>query len=97
MSADVTTFELDHKLTFGKHKNKTIKEVLCLYGGIGYINWCLENIDWFDVSEEVYEKLEAIAPTKTKGAPPEPEDTPMFDKARYQPPLFDDFDDGIPF
>ncbi len=44
------TLNLKSKLNFGKHKGKTIDEVL--EEDPTYIRWCLENIDWFKLSEE---------------------------------------------
>ena len=32
-------------LTFGKYKGQDIKYIILIH--IGYIMWCLENIDWF--------------------------------------------------
>ena len=44
------TLNLKGKLNFGKHKGKTIDEIL--HEDPTYIRWCLENIDWFKLSEE---------------------------------------------
>ena len=41
---------LSFKLNFGKHKGKTIDEIL--HEEPTYIRWCLENIYWFKLSEE---------------------------------------------
>ena len=41
---------LNGKLNFGKHKGKTINQIL--EEEPTYIRWCLENIDWFKLSEE---------------------------------------------
>ena len=41
---------LTFKLNFGKHKGKTIDEIL--HEDPTYIRWCLKNIHWFKLSEE---------------------------------------------
>ena len=41
---------LENKLNFGKHKGKTIDEIL--HEDPTYIRWCLENIDWFKLSKK---------------------------------------------
>ena len=42
--------DLDSVLTFGKYRGKTLKEVFDL--DIYYLVWCLENITWFNVSQD---------------------------------------------
>lgn len=43
--------------TFGKHKGKSVEDVLSF--DPSYLVWCLENLDWFDVDtgleDEIYE------------------------------------------
>lgn len=48
-------YQLHSTFTFGKYKGDTIEDVL--EDNYEYIIWCLDNLDWFKVSEEVYEKL----------------------------------------
>ena len=43
--------DLDHKLTFGKHKGKTIEDVL--EDDPRYLRWCMENIDDFELDRAV--------------------------------------------
>lgn len=53
-------------MTFGKYKGKPILWVIALH--IGYIMWCFENIDWFqlnDVEQKFYD-WQAIAIKKYK-------------------------------
>lgn len=49
----------DRLLTFGKYKGETIKYILLTH--IGYIMWCLENIDWFYLTDEEQSIYDAIA------------------------------------
>lgn len=48
-------FELDDVITFGKYKGNTIDDVI--HDDYGYIEWCLDNLAWFKISENVYEQL----------------------------------------
>jgi len=51
-----TVFGLAHRLTFGKYKGKTVQEVIDQ--NPRYLDWCLETIEWFDLSAEAREALE---------------------------------------
>lgn len=42
-------YKLNTKLTFGKHKGKTVKQILD--DAPTYIRWCLENINSFEMSK----------------------------------------------
>ena len=42
-------------LKFGKHKGKTVNQIL--QEEPDYINWCLKNIDTFQMSEKDKEKI----------------------------------------
>lgn len=60
----------DYVFTFGKHEGEHIKDV-----PPSYVNWCLNNIDWFDFEEpyvgQRYRKQQAPPPE------PEPESIQM--------------------
>lgn len=49
----------DRKLTFGKYKGQPIKLVTLQH--IGYIMWCLSNIDWFRLNDEEQAVYDALA------------------------------------
>ena len=42
---------------FGKHKNKTMETVL--NDELTYLKWCVLNISWFEMSEELRKKYNA--------------------------------------
>jgi hypothetical protein len=50
------SFGLRSELTFGKYIGKKLEEVID--EDYKYVRWCLENIEWFDMSEEAEEYLE---------------------------------------
>lgn len=43
--------ELMLKFTFGKHKSKTVSQILD--NDPGYLKWAMDNVDWFIPSEEL--------------------------------------------
>ena len=43
-------YKLNQKLNFGKHKSKTIKEVI--NSDITYIIWCIKNIKTFELDDD---------------------------------------------
>jgi hypothetical protein len=43
---DETNISLDYRFTFGKHKGELLKDVFV--SDVGYLRWCLDNIDWFE-------------------------------------------------
>lgn len=48
---------LTDKMNFGKYRNRTIQEVI--EDDPTYIEWALDNVDWFELDDEamdVYEK-----------------------------------------
>lgn len=49
----------DRKLTFGKYKGDPIKKIILTH--IGYIMWCLDNLNWFKLTEDEQELYDAIA------------------------------------
>lgn len=55
---------MDRTLTFGKYKGKPIKLIILTH--IGYIMWCLNNIDWFVLTPEEQAVYDAIAITIKK-------------------------------
>jgi hypothetical protein len=102
--AVVTVFTLDSVLNFGKHKGKTVREVM--ETAPGYIVWAYNNVDWFGVPADVYEDACILAgdpfdKRQLKRGVPSEEDTPLFDAKenaqKNQQKLFDDPDDDIPF
>ncbi len=68
-------YNLDTLFTFGKHKGKTLKQIveienIWVLGGqehkladeTSYINWCIINLENFCISESVYSELQSIKP-----------------------------------
>ena len=43
-------YKLDSLLGFGKYRGNTVKKVL--NHDPSYITWCLESIEWFDMSDQ---------------------------------------------
>lgn len=60
--AQKRTFYLDTVLTFGKHKGKSIEEILRV--DRGYLNWCKENLPWFDYSDKPAPKVQSDPSSK---------------------------------
>lgn len=46
-----TLFTKDSILTFGKYEGETVLDVI--KKNAGYILWCIDEIDWFDVTTEI--------------------------------------------
>jgi hypothetical protein len=53
-------FNLDTQFTFGKHKGKTVAEVL--HENPTYLNWCMINLDHFFIADEDLESIVAAKP-----------------------------------
>jgi len=49
-------FSLSDKLTFGKHKGCTIEEII--EDDPGYLEWAIDEIEWFELDEVAARKLE---------------------------------------
>lgn len=49
----------DRKLKFGKYKGQPIKKVILEH--VGYIMWCLSNLEWFKLNEEEQAVYDAVA------------------------------------
>lgn len=56
---DKTIFKLDTQLNFGKYKGYTIRQIID-DGGAGYLEWCMDNIEWFELDDKTYERVEEI-------------------------------------
>jgi hypothetical protein len=100
----VTVFTLDSILNFGKHKGKTVREVMNT--SPGYIVWAYDNVDWFGVPDDIYEDACILAgdpfdKRQLKKESSSKEDAPLFDAnetaQKNQQKLFDDELDDIPF
>ena len=50
---------VDNVLTFGKYKGQPVKKIILTH--IGYIMWCLSNLDWFKLDSEEQELFDAVA------------------------------------
>ena len=53
MAKKVTIYKLEEKLPFGKHKGKTIRQIL--QSDPNYLLWCAEKLDRFAMSEETWD------------------------------------------
>ncbi len=51
-------------LKFGKHKGKTVNQIL--QEEPDYINWCLKNIDIFEMSDTDKEKVSQLSAEKSQ-------------------------------
>lgn len=45
----MTVFKLSDPLTFGKHRGRTLEQVI--HGDPQYIRWCLRTIEWFEIDK----------------------------------------------
>lgn len=53
-------YGLDTILNFGKHKGKSLKEVI--QKDPSYVNWCAFNLNYFYISKEVLEEIKSLFP-----------------------------------
>lgn len=53
MAKKLTTYNLNDKLSFGKHKGQTIRQVL--QSDPSYLLWCVEKLDRFAMSDEAWD------------------------------------------
>ena len=49
---------------FGKHKGKTVNQIL--QEEPGYIDWCLKNVDTFEMSDTDKEKVSQLSAEKSQ-------------------------------
>lgn len=49
----------DRKITFGKYKGEPIKKLILTH--IGYVMWCLSNLNWFELTKEEQALFDAMA------------------------------------
>ena len=50
---------MDRNITFGKYKGQPIKKLILTH--IGYIMWCLSNLNWFKLNDEEQKLYNAVA------------------------------------
>lgn len=50
-------FGLKSRLNFGKHKGEEVQDVILEHPD--YLLWCLDNIEWFELTPEAREELDA--------------------------------------
>ena len=55
------TYSVDTIITFGKHKGKSIQEIVSIDNG--YINWCILKLEHFYINNENINKLKQIHPS----------------------------------
>ena len=48
------------RITFGKYKGLTIQEVMDEHEDYQYLIWAHENIDWFELDEELEKELNIL-------------------------------------
>ncbi len=53
-------YSINDRFSFGKHTGKTILEVIG--EDIGYINWCLINLDHFVISDDSIDEIKKFIP-----------------------------------
>lgn len=54
----------DRKFTFGKYKGEPIKKIILEH--IGYVMWCMSNLDWFRLNDEEQAVYDALALANNK-------------------------------
>lgn len=50
---------MDKILNFGKYKGQPVKKIILTH--IGYIMWCLSNLDWFKLDVDEQDLYDAVA------------------------------------
>ncbi len=50
---------MDRIINFGKYKGQPVKKIILTH--IGYIMWCLSNLNWFKLDSEEQELFDAVA------------------------------------
>lgn len=53
-------YELESVFTFGKYKGWSLRQIIG--GNPSYIQWCILNLDHFNVAEEVFDEFQNINP-----------------------------------
>ena len=80
-----THYHLDSSLNFGKYKGKSIATILS--ADPSYLVWCNENIDWFELDDNVLtEAIDASFKERMSG----------YVRKMYEPP-YDWLNDENPF
>lgn len=51
-------YDWESRFNFGKHKGQTCKEVY--QKDVQYISWCFQKIDWFCITDEIFEQLPIV-------------------------------------
>ena len=49
-------FNLNTRLNFGKYRDELLSTVI--RKDPGYVEWCLENLDWFEISDGAERELD---------------------------------------
>jgi hypothetical protein len=62
-------YSLDSYFDFGKYKYQSIRHVL--KEDNQYVNWCFQKIEWFCVTDDLYNKLDLIIALKSSKHSPE--------------------------
>ena len=60
-------YDWDTRFNFGKHKGQTFKEVF--QKDSQYISWCFQMIEWFCITDEIFEKLPIVISLKKNNFP----------------------------
>lgn len=55
---------MDRIMSFGKYKGQPIKKIILQH--IGYIMWCMSNLNWFTLTEEEQKLYDALAIANVK-------------------------------
>jgi len=53
-------YELKTVFNFGKHKGKSLEQVFCTIPS--YVDWCLREVNYFEISYETFNRLKRIKP-----------------------------------
>jgi len=53
-------YELETEFSFGKYEGKSLQEILEIQPS--YIQWCIDNLDHFYISDQVIQKIKSIKP-----------------------------------
>lgn len=58
MARTLSIYGLSTKFDFGCNKGKTVEEVIT--SNENYIHWCIQNVDWFAISEDCFLEMQLM-------------------------------------
>lgn len=59
----IKLYDWQSKFDFGQCEEKTVKEIF--ENSPSYISWCFQKVDWFCITDEIFNKLPIVITLKT--------------------------------